>query len=82
MASRCRYRLVVRGEVQGVGFRRLAKSIAARMGLSVEAENMPDGSVVIILEGSRGDAERLAKRLAGLRLIRVEEVMVEEAGGP
>ncbi len=73
-----RYKLVVRGEVQGVGFRRLVLSIAARRKLRVEASNLPDGSVEIIVYGLREDAERLASKIENLNVIRVEEVEIRD----
>jgi acylphosphatase len=43
--------LVVRGRVQGVSFRYQAKEAADISGIYGYARNMPDGSVVIEIEG-------------------------------
>ena len=51
-----RLKAVVRGEVQGVGFRWAVQSQAGRLGLTGYAENLPDGSVRVEAEG---DPERL-----------------------
>jgi len=47
---------VVKGEVQGVGFRWAVQRQAGRLGLTGYAENLPDGSVRVEAEG---DADRL-----------------------
>ena len=47
---------VVRGEVQGVGFRWAVQNQADRLGLTGYAENLPDGSVRVQAEG---DPDRL-----------------------
>jgi acylphosphatase len=46
-----RLRAVVRGEVQGVGFRWAVQRQAGRLGLTGYAENLPDGSVRVEAEG-------------------------------
>jgi acylphosphatase len=63
-----RLRAVVRGEVQGVGYRWAVQRQANRLGLSGYAENLPDGSVRVEAEGDparldeleRLDSERVA----------------------
>ncbi len=44
-------RVLYEGEVQGVGFRYTARSIASRLGVAGSAENLPDGSVRLVAEG-------------------------------
>jgi acylphosphatase len=51
-----RLKVVVRGEVQGVGFRWAVQRQAGRLGLTGYAENLPDGSVRVEAEG---DPDRL-----------------------
>jgi acylphosphatase len=46
-----RYRIRVRGLVQGVWFRASAEREAARLGLTGFARNEPDGSVTVEAEG-------------------------------
>ncbi len=55
---------VVRGRVQGVGFRYSAVREARRLGLRGTVANLPDGSVGVEAEGSRAALEAL---LAWLR---------------
>ena len=43
--SPMRLKAVVRGEVQGVGFRWAVQRQAGQLGLTGYAENLPDGSV-------------------------------------
>ena len=45
-------RFVVHGRVQGVGFRWFVWKAADRLGLRGRAQNLPDGSVEVLAEGS------------------------------
>lgn len=54
-----RRRIVVRGRVQGVGFRYSTVDQARRLGLRGWARNAPDGSVEILVEGSPAAVEQL-----------------------
>lgn len=47
--------LKIYGQVQGVFFRTNAREKAQELGLDIEAENMPDGTVHIVAHG-RGEA--------------------------
>ena len=51
-----RLRAVIRGEVQGVGFRWAVQRQAGQLGLTGYAQNLPDGSVRVEAEG---DPDRL-----------------------
>jgi acylphosphatase len=59
-----RLRAVVRGQVQGVGFRWAVQREARRLGLAGYAQNLPDGSVRVEAEGR---PERLDELEAFLR---------------
>ena len=54
-----RARVVVRGMVQGVGFRYWCRREAARNNLTGWVRNNIDGSVEAVFEGRRGDVERM-----------------------
>jgi acylphosphatase len=54
--SALRLQAVVKGEVQGVGFRWAVQRQAGQLGLTGYAENLPDGSVEVVAEG---DPDRL-----------------------
>ena len=51
MSHSQRLKAVVKGEVQGVGFRWAVQRQAGRLGLTGYAENLPDGSVRVEAEG-------------------------------
>jgi acylphosphatase len=51
-----RLKAVIKGEVQGVGFRWAVQRQASRLGLTGYAENLPDGTVRVEAEG---DPDRL-----------------------
>ena len=47
------YRLVFKGNVQGVGFRFTVERIAAKFGITGWVRNNPDGSVETVAEGEK-----------------------------
>ena len=68
-------RALVRGRVQGVGFRFFVRREAERLGLGGYARNLPDGGVEVVAVGSAASLERLVQRLGqGPPGARVESV--------
>ena len=66
---------IVRGRVQGVGFRWFVYQQALRLELSGWATNLPDGRVEVVARGEPEALDRLSQALnAGPRLARVENV--------
>jgi len=57
------YRYLVRGRVQGVGYRYFAMKAAAALALAGYARNLPDGSVEVVAEGGEGELARFEERL-------------------
>jgi acylphosphatase len=74
-------RVVVRGRVQGVGFRYFAEEQAAALGLTGLARNLSNGSAVeVVAEGTLVALETLLSALRqGPPLARVERVDVSWA---
>ncbi len=71
---------VVKGRVQGVGFRYFAERAAADLGLKGYVRNLPDGRVEVYAAGDERSLEELRKQLEeGPRAARVEGVEVQEA---
>lgn len=62
--STVRLKALVRGSVQGVGFRWWTRSRARSLGLVGSVANLADGSVEVVAEGPKADCEQL---LAALR---------------
>jgi acylphosphatase len=54
-----RARVLVEGEVQGVGFRWSAQSVARRLELAGCVRNLADGRVEAIIEGERDKVENM-----------------------
>lgn len=54
-----RRRLVVHGEVQGVGFRWACARAAQSLGVRGWVRNRPDGAVEVLVEGDAGSVQRL-----------------------
>ena len=75
-------RLVIRGVVQGVGFRYSMAAQARLLGVTGWVRNRRDGSVEAIIAG---DASQIGEMLAWSRIgpagAAVDEVMVESATG-
>lgn len=70
--------VVVRGRVQGVGFRYFAQSKALEEGLTGWVRNKPDGSVEGLGVGTKDDLERWIQQLRqGPPLSRVEDISVQ-----
>lgn len=55
--------LLIKGRVQGVGFRYFAQDAAVALGLSGWVRNVPNGSVEAYAEGPRADLEAWISRL-------------------
>ena len=62
-ADRAYLRAVIRGRVQGVGFRWWVYQIARDLELVGQVANKPDGTVLLLAEGRRKRLEDLAARL-------------------
>lgn len=56
-------RAVVRGDVQGVGFRRAAKQCADKMQLKGFVRNLPNGDVEICAQGEKLQLEKFLSEL-------------------
>jgi len=66
---------LVRGRVQGVGFRWFAESEARKLGLAGWVRNNSDGSVEVLAMGTNDQLSALRDRLrVGPRAARVDEV--------
>ena len=55
--------IIVRGRVQGVGFRDFVAGEARARSLTGTVRNLPDGGVEVDVEGSRNGIEDLIRRL-------------------
>lgn len=74
-------RIVVRGRVQGVGFRAFVAREAGRRGVSGWVRNCRDGAVEAVFEGNEtGVEEMLAQCRRGPIAARVDAWDVREAG--
>jgi acylphosphatase len=73
-------RYVVRGRVQGVGFRWFVEREAHILGIAGWVRNNHDGSVEVLAQGTRDQLSGLHARLReGPRAARVDAVEVSEA---
>lgn len=79
MPESTRAHVVVKGVVQGVGYRYFALGEARMRGLSGWARNRPDDTVEVVVEGESGLVEEFLARLrVGPPASRVTAVQVEQ----
>lgn len=77
--SLVRRRVIVRGQVQGVGFRMNTRVQARRLGLSGFARNLSDGAVEVEAEGPDAAVAELVSWLRkGPRFAIVTSIAVDE----
>lgn len=71
--------LTISGRVQGVGYRRSAQVKAEQLGLSGWVQNLENGDVKLLAEGTADqvDALELWCRNAGPRMARIDRVDVQ-----
>lgn len=73
-------RFVVRGRVQGVGFRWFVEREAHILGIAGWVRNNSNGTVEVLAQGTRDQLSGLRSRLLeGPRAARVDDVEVSEA---
>ena len=73
------FHAIVRGRVQGVGFRVFVYEEASRLGLRGWVRNRPDGSVEVVATGDPALLERLMDRLRrGPPAARVDNVEISQ----
>jgi acylphosphatase len=77
-------RFIIRGRVQGVGYRYFAIRAAADCGVVGTVRNLPDGTVEVVAEGSP-DAiaafrEKLKRGPSYARVTSVEEIEIQPTG--
>lgn len=76
-------RYIVRGRVQGVGFRFFVQDEAQKLGVAGWVRNNPDGAVEVLASGSPEQLVALHGKLrGGPRAARVDDVEVEPANAP
>jgi acylphosphatase len=72
-------RVVIRGRVQGVGFRYATVREAESVGLAGWVRNREDGGVEAVFAGPRGDVDRMIEWCRrGPRAARVDDLRVAE----
>ena len=77
LSQRARFRALISGRVQMVGFRAFAELRAPRHGATGYVCNLPDGGVEVVAEGDRNQLEDfLADLRRGPRGARVDSVTV------
>ncbi|WP_382306201.1 acylphosphatase [Herbiconiux sp. UC225_62] len=81
-----RRRVVVRGSVQGVGYRWAARDRATALGVSGFVQNRPDGSVFAEVDGEPGAVDAMVEWMRsgppGARVTALETSDIESDGAP
>jgi acylphosphatase len=77
-------RFIIKGDVQGVGFRWFTMRAARSLGLAGTVRNMSDGAVEAIAEGSPGAIEAFRRELergpSHARVSSVDEIEIPATG--
>ncbi len=74
-----RVRIIVKGRVQGVGYRFFTQRTALELGIRGYVRNLPDGTVEVVAEGSPEVIEKFIERLKeGPPLAIVEDMEIQE----
>lgn len=74
-------RVIVRGRVQGVGFRAFVQQTAQALGVAGWVRNLPGGDVEVVARVTPATRSRLLARLQqGPPMARVDDVEVSQAG--
>ncbi|MCS7172459.1 MAG: acylphosphatase [Armatimonadetes bacterium] len=77
MGERVRAHAILRGRVQGVGFRFFAVDWAERLGVCGYARNLPDGALEVVAEGDPEAVRSFLEAMRrGPRAARVEDMQV------
>ena len=84
MATRIARKFLIRGDVQGVGYRFFAQRAAARHQVLGYVRNCPDRTVEAVVEGSPANVEEFKKDLVTgpqwATVEQVEEINLEPSG--
>ena len=84
MATRIARKFLIRGDVQGVGYRFFAQRAAARHQVLGYVRNCPDRTVEAVAEGSPSNVEEFKKDLVTgpqwATVEQVEEISLEPSG--
>lgn len=73
---------IVRGRVQGVGFRWIVVNHATPLGIKGTVRNLPDGNVEILAQSSKAILEQLVTRLKQDAGVGYVESIATEYGHP
>jgi len=82
--NRFRMTILYSGQVQGVGFRYTARSVALGFEVTGTVRNLPDGRVELVAEGVREELEAFRRAIQDSEVggfIRNEELHWTPAGG-
>lgn len=74
------YKLIVKGKVQGVGYRNYSKLLAADYSINGTVRNQSNGAVMIIAQGSAENLENYIKNLKvpQHRLMSIQDIEIED----
>ncbi len=73
-----RYKIIFSGIVQGVGFRYEVWLIAEKLGLTGFAKNLPNGDVLVEVQGAKNKIFHLIFCMESIPRITIENKVIEE----
>ena len=73
-----RFEIIVKGRVQGVGYRYFALMRALESGITGYVRNLPDGSVFVLAEGEEPELETFTDFLKiGPTRARIDQIIID-----
>lgn len=73
-----RYQIIFSGTVQGVGFRYEAWLIAQKLNLTGFVQNLPNGDVLVEVQGPKNKILHLIHCMESIRRIYIEKKVIDE----
>ena len=73
-----RYKIIFKGNVQGVGFRYEIYRIAEKLGITGFAENLSNGNVLVEAQGERNRLLYMIECMKKISRIYIEDVEIDE----
>jgi len=78
-ATPIRHTIVFTGRVQGVGFRATTRHIARGHAVTGHVRNEPEGSVLCVAEGERGELKRFRAEIERVMARNIDRTTVTES---
>ncbi|MGE3063574.1 MAG: acylphosphatase [bacterium] len=74
-------KIIVKGRVQGIGYRYFVRDEAGKIGIKGWVKNLSNGNVLILAQGEKTDVDDFIERVkVGNVYARIDEIEIRDAG--